>query len=185
MAEALKDRKFKALFEMFDPSGQGYLTRDGFRRFTDAVTGLVPSGDVENATAMRNAFEKWWEILAQSADGKGDSRIEREEFVSIMRSRVTSPGNLEEAVLAIADSLMRALDTSKDGVLSKDEYLRIYTHLGIDAEHCSDAFNRLDRDGNGVISHDEWRTALNEFYLSDDESAPGNWLLGPLTPTRH
>ncbi|MEU9114060.1 EF-hand domain-containing protein [Streptomyces sp. NPDC048483] len=180
MSEDLKNHKFHALFQLFDTTGQGYLTQDGFRLFTDAVTGLVPSDDIENAAAMRQAFERWWGLLLPSADTDGDGRIDRQEFVSAMRSRVISPGNLEAAVLEIADSLMRAWDTNKDGVLSKDEYLRICTQVGLDAALSSDAFSRLDRDGDGVISHDEFRTAVTEFYLSDDETAPGNWLLGPL-----
>ena len=36
-----------------------------------------------------------------------------------------------------------------------------------------------DRDSDGAISHEEFRTAICEFYLSDDENAPGNWLIGP------
>lgn len=182
MQGALKDQKFNALFGMFDTQGQGYLSQEEFRRFTEAVTELAPSHDTDNAAAMRKAFDKWWELLLPSG-AAADARIGQQEFVDVMRSNVTSPGNLQEAVLDIADALMRALDTSGDGVLSKDEYLRIYTHLGIDAAHCGDAFRRLDRDGDGAISYDEWRTALTEFYLSDDASAPGNWLLGPLVST--
>jgi hypothetical protein len=46
--------------------------------------------------------------------------------------------------------------------------------------HTLDAFRRLDRDGSGKITKEEFRTAITEFYLSDDENAPGNWLLGPM-----
>ncbi|MFD4867841.1 EF-hand domain-containing protein [Streptomyces sp. NPDC058412] len=183
MQGALKDEKFNALFGMFDTQGQGYLSQEGFRQFTDTVTELAPSHDTENVAAMRKAFGKWWELLLPSGGTVADARIGQQEFVDVMRSNVTSPGNLQEAVLDIADALMRALDTNGDGMLSKGEYLRIYTHLGIDPAHCGDAFRRLDRDGDGAISHDEWRTALTEFYLSDDASAPGNWLLGPLAST--
>jgi Ca2+-binding EF-hand superfamily protein len=56
----------------------------------------------------------------------------------------------------------------------------MYDGLGIDPTHSSDAFRRLDRDGSGKISKEEFRAAITEFYLSDDENAPGNWLLGPM-----
>ncbi|MFI6170550.1 hypothetical protein ACIBCN_27465 [Nocardia sp. NPDC051052] len=55
----------------------------------------------------------------------------------------------------------------------------MYDSLGIDPAHSSDAFRRLDRDGDGSLSYAEFRTAIVEFYLSDDQNAPGNWLLGP------
>ncbi len=31
-----------------------------------------------------------------------------------------------------------------------------------------------------MISNDEFRTAITEFYLSSDVNAPGNWLIGPI-----
>jgi hypothetical protein len=55
----------------------------------------------------------------------------------------------------------------------------MYDGLGIDPTYSSEAFRRLDRDGDGELSHEEFRAAIVEFYLSDDENAPGNWLLGP------
>ncbi|MGM1057986.1 EF-hand domain-containing protein [Saccharothrix sp. Mg75] len=40
----------------------------------------------------------------------------------------------------------------------------------------------LDSDGSGSISHAEFRTAIEEFYLGTDPEAPGNRLPGsPLT----
>lgn len=97
-----------------------------------------------------------------------------------MKSSVTAPGNFEDAVIRIADAFMCIVDTTGDGSLDFDEYVRMYAGLGIDLTHSSDAFRRLDRDGDGKISYEEFRAAITEFYLSDDENAPGNWLLGPM-----
>ncbi|MEV0603844.1 EF-hand domain-containing protein [Streptomyces sp. NPDC050315] len=181
MPGTLRDQKFDALFEMFDREGQGYLTRERFFRFAEGIAGLPPRGDNENAAAVRAGFEKWWKLLVPGGSGP-DTRIDRQEFLSRMRSLVSSRANLDDAVLAIADALMRALDTNKDKTLSLDEYRRIYTHAGVDTAHGEEAFRRLDRDGDGRIRHEEWRAALREFFLSDDADAPGNQLLGPLPP---
>ncbi|MGH3772715.1 MAG: EF-hand domain-containing protein [Pseudonocardiaceae bacterium] len=122
-------------------------------------------------------------------DSDTDGRIGREEFIGVMKSSVTAPENFEDAVIRIADAFMRIVDTTGDGSLDFDEYVRMYDGLGIDPTHSCDAFRRLDRDGNGKISHEEFRAAITEFYLSDDENAPGNWLLPELfndeTPTSH
>ncbi|MER7398059.1 EF-hand domain-containing protein [Streptomyces sp. NPDC000151] len=182
MPGTLKDQKFDALFEMFDREGQGYLTRERFFRFAEGIAGLPPRGDNANAAAVRAAFEKWWKLLVPSGGSSQDTRIDRQEFVARMGSLVSSPANLDDAVLAVPDALMRALDTDRSGTLSLAEYRRIYTHVGVDAEHCEEAFRRLDRDGDGAISHQEWRDALQEFFVSDDADAPGNQLLGPLRP---
>ncbi|MBD0709760.1 MULTISPECIES: EF-hand domain-containing protein [unclassified Streptomyces] len=183
MPVRVKSQKFSMLFDWFDQGGDGVLTHDDFQAMGDLFTALAAEDDQENASAMREAFEEWWRVLLTHGDADGDGRITRKEFLDVMEANVTDPRNFEKAVLAIADALMRALDTNGDGVLSKDEYVRMYSALGIPPEHSGEAFRRLDRDGDGAISHEEFRTAIREFYLSTDDKAPGNWLIGPLDKT--
>jgi Ca2+-binding EF-hand superfamily protein len=179
MSNAVKDRKFNALFNWFDQGKDGYLTHDDFQRMAELFAGLTREEDPTNAIAMRDAFERWWGLLINSGNIDADGRLTRDEFIEFMKSTVTSPENFESVVMAIADALMSELDTNKDGVLASQEYVQMYTALGIHPEHSGDAFRRLDRNSDGAISHEEFRAALREFYLSDDENAPGNWLIGP------
>jgi Ca2+-binding EF-hand superfamily protein len=179
MSDSVKNRKFNILFDWFDQGRDGYLTHDDFQQFAALFT-VLPGGDApENAQALRGAFERWWSLLLAEGDTTEDKRLEREEFIEVMKSSVTAPENFEDAVITIADAFMRIVDTSGDGSLNFDEYVRMYEGLGIDPAHSSDAFRRLDRDGDNAISYEEFRAAIVEFYLSDDENAPGNWLLGP------
>jgi Ca2+-binding EF-hand superfamily protein len=179
MSDAVKDQKFIALFDWFDQGKDGYLTHEDFQRMAELFVALAREEDQANATAMRDAFQRWWELLVTHGDTDADGRLTQPEFVRVMKSHIISPENFESAVLAIADALMATLDTNKDGVLESQEYVQMYRALGIPPEHSSDAFRRLDRDGDGTISHEEFRTAIREFYLSDDENASGNWLIGP------
>lgn len=179
MSEAVKDGKFTTLFGWFDQNKDGYLTHEDFQQMAELFAAVAQKEDQTNATAMRDAVENWWGLLLASGDTDADGRLARPEFIEVMKSSVTSPGNFEGAVLAIADALMSALDTNKDGLVDSQEYARMYSTLRIPPEYASDAFGRLDRDSDGAISHEEFRTAICEFYLSDDENAPGNWLIGP------
>jgi Ca2+-binding EF-hand superfamily protein len=180
MPESTKNRKFNIVFDWFDQGRDGYLTEDDFQQMAALFIALPGGDDPENAQALRAAFEKWWGLLLAGGDTGGDGRLGREEFIDVMQSSVTAPENFEEAVLTIADAFMRIVDTDRNGSLNFDEYVRMYEGLGIDSSHSSDAFKRLDRDGDNAINYQEFRTAIVEFYLSDDENAPGNWLLGPL-----
>ncbi len=180
MTEDVKAQKFSTLFRWFDRNGDGQLTRDDFQQMAEMFTGLVREDDEENAAAMRAAFEAWWQVLLTHGDRDGSGQISPQEFITVMEADVTDPRHFEEAVLAIVDALMRALDTNQDGVLSQAEYVRMYDVLGIPPVHSEAAFRLLDQDGDGSLSHAEFRTAITEFYLSDDPKAPGNWLLGPI-----
>ncbi|QIB47612.1 EF-hand domain-containing protein [Streptomyces aureoverticillatus] len=179
MTEDVKAQKFSTLFRWFDQNGDGRLTHDDLQNMAEMFAGLAREDDKENATAMRNAFETWWQLLLTHGDADGNGQISRQEFITVMEANVTHPQHFEAAVLAIVDALMRALDADKDGVLSLPEYVRMYDALGIPPEHSEPAFRRLDRDGDGSLSHAEFRAAITEFYLSPDPKAPGNWLLGP------
>ena len=179
MPDSAKNRKFNILFDWFDQGRDGYLTHDDFQQMATLFTALPGGDSPENSQALRGAFEKWWSLLLAAGDASGDGRLGREEFIDVMKSSVTAPENFEDAVMAIVDAFMRIVDTNGDGSLNFDEYVQMYDGLGIDPAHSSDAFKRLDRDGDMTISYEEFRTAIFEFYLSDDENAPGNWLLGP------
>ncbi|MFI5780652.1 EF-hand domain-containing protein [Nocardia sp. NPDC051570] len=180
MADSAKNRKFTILFDWFDQGRDGYVSEDDLQQMATLFIAL-PGGEApQKAQALRGAFDKWWGLLLAAGDADGDGRLERDEFIQVMHSSVTAPENFEGAVLTIADAFMGIVDTTGDGSLSFDEYVQMYKGLGIDPAHSSDAFRRLDRDGDNAISYDEFRTAIVEFYLSDDENAPGNWLLGPL-----
>jgi Ca2+-binding EF-hand superfamily protein len=180
MANTVKSQKFNSLFGWFDQGGDGKLSHDDFQAMTGLFTRLVPEGDHANATGIRNAFEEWWQLLLEHGDSDGDGQVSQQEFITVMEANVTSPEHFERAVLAIIDSLMKALDTNGNGVLSRDEYVHMYSALGIPPQHSGEAFKKLDRDDDGVISQEEFRMAISEFYLSADPEAPGNWLIGPI-----
>ncbi|MFD7665952.1 EF-hand domain-containing protein [Streptomyces sp. NPDC059788] len=177
------ERKFSILFDWIDRTEDGWLTREDFEQMAGLFTAVARPGDHENRTALREAFGLWWQVLLDAGGADGEGRVGRRAFIDLMRSHVTEPKNFEHVVLAIVDALMRTLDTDRNGVLTADEYVRMYEALDIEPAKSAPAFQRLDRDGDGAISHAEFRTAIEEFYLSADPQAPGNWLLGsPLAP---
>ncbi|MEU7199215.1 EF-hand domain-containing protein [Streptomyces sp. NPDC045470] len=178
MANDALDRKFSLLFDWFDRTEDGWLTHEDFEVMGGLFMAVARPEDHENRAALREAFGRWWELLRDAGGTDGEGRVGRRPFIGLMRSHVTDPKTFEHVVLQIVDALMRALDTDRDGVLTTEEYVRMYEALHIPREISAPAFRRLDRDGDGAISHAEFRKAIEEFYLSPDPDAPGDWLLG-------
>lgn len=179
MENNAKSHKFSILFDWFDQGRDGHLSREDFQTLAGLFLALPGGQEPENARALRSGFDTFWEALLAAGDASKDGRLSREEFISAIKSNVTAPGNFEQGVMAIIDAFMRIVDVNKDGSLTFKEYVQMYASLGIDPAHSSDAFKRLDRDNDGSLSYAEFQQAIKEFYLSDDEDAPGNWLLGP------
>jgi Ca2+-binding EF-hand superfamily protein len=175
-------RKFGRVFDWFDQTGDGWLTRGDFEQMAEMFKALAEEDDEANKTAMEKAFMFWWETLLEAGDGEPADKIGKQQFIGIMYSSVIEPETFENAIGGIADGLIAALDTEGNGALSQEEYVRMYEALGIPPETSAEAFRRLDRDGSGEISNAEFRQALFEYYLSDDENAPGSWLLGEPVP---
>ncbi|MFE4361283.1 EF-hand domain-containing protein [Kitasatospora xanthocidica] len=180
MTSAVKSKKFNTLFDWFDLNGDGQLSQEDLRGTADVFARTATRDDQATIRALHDAFARWWDLLLEHGDTDGDGQVSRQEFLTVMKADVTTPAHFEGTVLAIADALLNAYDTNGDGVLSKEEYVHMYEQLGVPRVHSEQAFPRLDRDGNGVISLDEFREAIIEFYLSDDPAAPGNFLLGPI-----
>jgi Ca2+-binding EF-hand superfamily protein len=51
--------------------------------------------------------------------------------------------------------------------------------LGLPPDSLNEAFTALDTDGDGHLSRTEIRTAVDEYYTSEEPDTPGNWLFGP------
>ncbi|MFJ3882445.1 EF-hand domain-containing protein [Streptomyces sp. NPDC090077] len=181
MSSTMMGQKFSLLFDWFDQDRDGQLTRQDLEATAAVFARIAREEDHGNRAAIRAAFGQWWQLLLAHADADGDGQVSRHEFTTAMQDRVTAPAHFETAVMAIADAVMSAADTNRDGVLSRDEYVAMYQALGVPAEQSGPAFEKVDRDGDGIISHHEYRTAIVDFYLSTDPHAPGNYLLGPLT----
>ncbi|MFF1414766.1 EF-hand domain-containing protein [Streptomyces sp. NPDC058289] len=168
------------LFDWFDQDRDGQLSEGDLQATAKVFAQVARDEDHTNVAVIHAAFGQWWQLLLEHADTDGDGQVSRPEFVTAMQDSVTAPEHFESAVMAIADAVMNAADTNTDGVLSQDEYVAMYEVLGVSPERSVPAFGRLDLDGDGVISHHEYRTAIVDFYLSTDPNAPGNYLLGPI-----
>jgi Ca2+-binding EF-hand superfamily protein len=174
-------RKFARMFEFLD------LNRDGRVDRTDYVQRVAAlarhCGWTEDAPAYRRnlafALEEW-DNLRQSADTNDDDGVSRAEFLRYADVFLTDRQAVRAYARGDAQLLFDAMDTDGDDRVTAAEYARYLEVCGADGSAAARFFSYADLDEDGRITRAEMAHAMEEFLLSEDEAAAGNYLFGPL-----
>lgn len=87
-------------------------------------------------------------------------------------------GLYEKHVNKLAREIFSFFDVNKDGYISLDEYIDLFMAYRIEIRYSARAFTKLDKNKDDLISEEELLSGIREFFRSDEEQAPGNWLFG-------
>ena len=85
---------------------------------------------------------------------------------------------LYKYVINTAVTVLNSLDSTGNNKINLDEYKVLAAALNISESDAETAFEKLDKSGDGSLDIDELKENIKEFYLTEDENAPGNWLFG-------
>jgi len=181
MLTELQKRKLTVLFHHHDMDNDGYLARDDYeeyaRRLCEALD-LAP-GSPEYDAVHTQTLAAWDTDVLKAFDKDGDNRVSLEEHLASYDVSINDPVLHNQLQTEYANSLLKLWDRDGDGRLSGAEYAALLGCYGVPEEAAREAFGHLDRDGDGYLSTEECLEAIEEFYLSDDPDAPGNWMVGP------
>lgn len=175
----LQKRKLKVEFQSYDLDGDGTITQDdseGLLTQIARVTG-VKSGASEYEQ-LKSEYQKHWDELKKIADTDGNGEVSLDEWYSYSESIINDQNQFDQYVIASTNRLVELVDTDNDGRLTLEDYKRFFTAYGLGASEEEAIFTKLDANGDGFVTRDEVTELVREFYLSQDENAPGNWILG-------
>ena len=172
MLSDLRRRKLTTVFNALDFNGNGVVERADYTAIAEKLA-VLSGWDVgsDGYAAIHGLLAAWWERTRESADVNDDGIVTSEEFYTMVETAD------EAAVEQTGPVLFDTLDSSGEGVISPAEY-RIFGTAHAIAGDTDELFVRLDTDGDGQISRDEFTQLWLEFVLGEDESAAGNWLYG-------
>jgi Ca2+-binding EF-hand superfamily protein len=181
----LQRRKASYYFALLDDDENGFVEADDFERRADRLAESRGVDDPEARAELRHRVMSWWEHLCALADLDDDDRITRGEWQTYWEALQASVERDDEEGARTRRSLERAarrtfeaMNTTDTDPVTEAEYTEWLSAWGV--EGGTAAFERLDRDGTGVLTEDDLVAATKEFYLSNDPDAPGNALYGVL-----
>ncbi|MGK7902451.1 MAG: EF-hand domain-containing protein [Hormoscilla sp.] len=182
MLSELLRKKHTKNFQVYDVNKNGCVEQADLELCAQkiaAMRGIQPgASEFED---IRGKYVAIWSNFWQAADVNGDGKVELEEYLSVAEKSIASFASsvkLQEAHVAKANTIFGCLDADGNGEISLAEYKQFCTAVGIGEQLAEEAFARLDENGDGVLSREEYMERSKEFHTSDDPNAPGNWLYG-------
>ncbi|WP_344563160.1 hypothetical protein [Streptomyces axinellae] len=166
-------------------SGSGFRSRPGrrltFRDYELAAERLTRSfrrrpGCREHRRLL-GCFRRLWRLHDRAGAGVQDLEAFTAGLALALAGRRRA---LVAAVNSLCCAMVDLADADGDGVLSEREYrVLLAAGFGLRGEdELRTAYSTLDRDGSGMLEHNEVHEAFVEFFTSADPHAQGNWLLG-------
>ena len=181
MFSELQKRKLTRYFRVYDMNNDGRVAASDFERVVENLRALHDL-DVESArfAEIRDGFMSRWDNMRWWADRDSDGSLDLVEWLRYWDELLSRKQRYEDEVAAVLKRVLSLFDTDDDGVIGPGEFASFYDVYGLDSSLASEVFERLDANGDGVISREELETISEQFFLErSDAEARGNHLYGP------
>lgn len=170
----LRRRKQLNLFNVYDTNRDGRIDKedvlDFARRLREIRSWSEGSAEDVELTGM---FSEYWDYLARY-DESGDGTVTADEWM-VMYEQFP-----KDEVRDWGSMLYSVLDADGDESITVEEYKQFFDAAGIGSDFADAVFPTLDDDGDGTVSRAEFIGHILDFDGSDDPSAAGNRMFGPV-----
>ena len=181
MLSQLQSRKLRHFFNVLDHNKNNILQKEDFDRV--GVNLCFTLGAEEGTEEYRKIIQKSRRLYLQIIKdlGKADnSDISIDEWIMLF-DQILSQQDMEQLKYYIKLTTIyffELFDLDKNGILSLDEYVDMFTIYHIDVKYSAKSFLKLDTNHDDCISKVELFNAVTDFFISDDPEAGGNWIFG-------
>jgi Ca2+-binding EF-hand superfamily protein len=176
-----QERKLARMFEVMDVNGDGLIDRSDFTARVAAVARLSCWGD-HSPEYIHNldASLKEWRALCETVDTDQDGSITIAEFLSWGNIFLDDRAAVRAWARGDVQLLFDAVDTDGDERITIEEYRTYLTVCGVDGSAADAFFAHADLNEDGRVTRSEMSHAVEEFFVSENPKAGGNFLFGPL-----
>lgn len=174
------------MFELIDVDGNGVIEYDDFKLVVDTMCEERgwSSGNRRRLGLVR-ANRRLWNMMANKLDADGDGEITLTEWLGFhIQAFLADPEldgsnpELNDALCSTAKFFCDMLDSDGDKKVTEFDYVLFCEAYNVPEKEARDSFRTFDLNEDGILQVSEVEKLIREFYLSDDEDAPGNIFFG-------
>ena len=180
MLSKLQTNKLERFFYILDFDRNGVIEEEDFLAIAENLCVLWGlREDSDEYKKLLNKFSEGWSkfnYFVNNNDEKAnwDHLVEFTDKVIINGDQELFGAYVDEFAGEIFDNF----DADKDGYISLEEFIDLFCAYRIEIRYAAKAFRKIDLNHDELISRGELISAVKEFFRSDDEESPGNWLFG-------
>lgn len=180
MLTPFQQRKLTRYFNCLDLDANGYFEQDDVQNIISRLTEKrgVSAGSAEYE-AIEKAISMIWDNAREFGITKDAEKVTLADWLHHEDIVLSTEEWRESYMKEVTRQVFDLIDADKSGEISLQEYIDIMTSFGVAEGIPEWAFARLDMNGDGVLSREEFVTLVEQFHLSEDLDAPGNYLFGP------
>ena len=181
MLTQLQSQKLRHFFNILDYNKNGVLQQDDFDRVGVNLCANfdIPEGTDDYQKMILKSRRLFHQVLKDLNKTSG-STITIKEWLQLF-DQIIDQQDMEKLKYYIKLTtiyIFDLFDVDKNGIISLDEYVDMFTIYHIDVKYSAKSFLNLDTNNDDSISKVELFNAVTDFFISDDTDAAGNWIFG-------
>lgn len=179
MLSDFRQKKVKKIFSFYDANNNGVLDMgdidgicDHFAKEFNWTRGSEPD------MLFRSTFTTHWRILMHLADANADGVVTQQEFLNHYEKAIGDDRGFYKYIKPFFDDIFPVIDSDNDGMLSKQDYMALFRSFRNSPAEAEYAFQKMDLNGDGEISHYELYTMFYNYHMTDDRNHASNFFYG-------
>jgi len=162
------------------------INRDGKIQWEDFTEFI---GNISKVNGWQEGHEKRvhglatldtiWKGLTKYADENKDNEVSHEEWFKMwddVMKEATSKDKFPEWLNAYMNFMFDVTDTSGDGIVDEEEYVKAFEQYGVSAEKCREAFQKFTKGGSLKLDKPAFKDLWHQYFTSSDEACLANHL---------
>ncbi|XP_041981981.1 calexcitin-2-like [Aricia agestis] len=176
-----KKKLMYAFSSFFDENNSGTIDKKDFQLAAEQIAKMRgwASGSAQQKE-LESSLMKIWDSLQSHADKDKDGQISADEWLSMWEDYAKNPSAPLEWQKLYCKLIFDLQDASNDGSIDATEFSTVCESFGIKKDEAVTSFAKMAK-GKSNISWAEFQQLWQEYFVSEDPSAPGNHIFGKST----